>query len=148
MKIGMASDHGGFLLKRFLVQVVEGLGHEVEDMGTTSEDPVDYPLLIAELAARVGAGEIPRGIVLCGSGIGASIVANKARGVRCALCHDPLSAELSRRHNDSNMLAMGGRLIGPEMAKRIVEVWLQTSFEGGRHERRVRQIHRTEELTP
>jgi len=145
MKIGIASDHGGFSLKPFLVKFLEGLGYEVEDVGATSEDPVDYPPLIAGLARRVGTGEIPLGIVLCGSGIGASIVANKARGVRCALCHDPLSAELARRHNDANMLAMGGRLIGCEMAKRIVEVWLRTPFEGGRHARRVEQIHELEQ---
>ncbi|MCU0612739.1 MAG: ribose 5-phosphate isomerase B, partial [Candidatus Eisenbacteria bacterium] len=140
MRIGIASDHGGFALKSFLVDVLAGWGYQVEDAGVASDVPVDYPPIIAALAARVGKGEIPRGIVLCGSGIGASIVANKIRGVRCALCHDPLSAELSRRHNDANMLALGGRLVGSEMARRVVEVWLRTEFEGERHLRRIRQI--------
>ncbi len=144
MTIGLASDHAGFALKSLLVHAVAQMGHRVFDGGTNSEDPVDYPPIVAAVARRVASGELDRAIVVCGSGIGASIVANKIRGVRCALCHDPLSAELARLHNDANVLALGGRLIGPEMARRIVRVWVETSFEGGRHERRLLQIEEIE----
>lgn len=148
MRVGIAADHGGFPLKQVLAGHLRKMGHEVEDFGTMSAEPVDYPPVIARLASSVGTGEIARGIAICGSGIGASIVANKTRGVRCALCHEPLSAELSRRHNDANMLALGGRLIGADMAMRIVEAWLSTEFEGERHARRVGQIDDMERRGP
>lgn len=144
MTVGIASDHAGFPLKEILVEFVRSLGHHVLDMGTHSPAPVDYPLLIAPLARRVAEGHLDRGIALCGSDIGASIVANKVPGVRCALCHEPLSASLARRHNDANVLAMGARLVGPEMAKEVVRVWLATEFEGGRHQARLRQVHELE----
>ncbi|HXF81351.1 MAG TPA: ribose-5-phosphate isomerase [bacterium] len=140
MRIAMASDHAGFRLKEELKPLLRELGHEVRDFGTHSEDPVDYPDLIVPAAEAVARGECERGIVLGGSGNGEAIVANKVRGVRCALCHDVTTARLARAHNDSNVLALGQRIVGSEVAKDIVRSWLETSFEGGRHARRVAKI--------
>jgi ribose 5-phosphate isomerase B len=140
MKIAVASDHAGFEYKSRVVAMLRELGHEVRDFGTDSAEPVDYPLLIRPAAAAVARGDVERGIVLGGSGNGEAMVANKVRGVRCALCWNVESARLSRRHNDANVLSLGQRLISLEAALDIVRVWLVTPFEGGRHARRVKEI--------
>lgn len=140
MKIAVASDHAGYRLKEELKMLLRELGHEVRDFGTHSEDPVDYPDFIVLAAEAVGRVEFDRGIVLGGSGNGEAIVANKVPGIRCALCHDATTARLARAHNDANMLAVGQRIVGSEVARDIVRVWLDTPFDGGRHQRRVDKI--------
>ena len=141
MKIAVACDHGGIVLKQVLLRYLNENGYEVEDYGTDSCDSCDYPDYALPCAQAVARGEAQRGIVLCGTGIGVSITANKVKGIRCALCSDPLSARLTREHNDSNMLAMGQRIIGSELAKEIVHVWLSTPFsEGERHKKRIAKI--------
>ena len=140
MKIAMGSDHGGFALKQHLKTYLETKGCLVEDCGTDSTQSCDYPDFGRLAAEAVASGRCERGIVICTTGIGISISANKVRGIRCALCSEPLSAEMTRRHNDANMLAMGGGLIGNNMADRIVDAFLNTPFEGGRHQRRVDKI--------
>ena len=140
MKLAICSDHGGYELKLKLIPYIEELGHEVFDMGCYGPSSVDYPDYAFPMARSVASGEYERGIAICGTGIGVSICCNKVAGIRCALCGDVLSAELTRRHNDSNVLAMGGRIIGVETAKAITRVWLSTDFEGGRHEARVEKI--------
>lgn len=140
MRIAMGSDHAGFLLKEDVKAFLSDEGHEVTDFGTDSELPVDYPVFIAAAAHAVGNGECERGIVIGGSGQGEQIAANKVHGVRAALCHDLFLAELSRRHNDANVLSMGGRVVAKEYAREIVRVWLATGFDGGRHVPRLEQI--------
>ncbi len=140
MKISIASDHGAYALKEHLKPYLENLGHEVVDFGTNSTASCNYPEFIAPAARAVAAGECERGIVLCTTGIGASIVANKVRGVRCALAQDVWSAEMTRRHNDTNVLALGAGIVGVNVAEQIVKTWLSTEFEGGRHQTRVDQI--------
>ena len=140
MKIAIASDHGGYEYKQLLIPFIKEMGHEVTDMGCDGPESVDYPDFGIACAQAVVQGKADRGIVICGTGIGISIAANKVRGIRCALCTDPLMARLSRQHNNANMLAMGGRIIGIEMAKEIASVWLNTEFAGGRHQRRVDKI--------
>ena len=140
MKIAMGSDHGGFALKQHLKTYLENKGRLVEDCGTDSTQSCDYPDFGRLAAEAVASGRCERGIVICTTGIGISISANKVRGIRCALCSEPLSAEMTRRHNDANMLALGGGMIGPNMAERIVDVFLSTAFEGGRHQRRVDKV--------
>jgi ribose 5-phosphate isomerase B len=140
MKFIIGSDHAGYALKEQVKAVLEKLGYAVEDVGCHSDESVDYPQPGKKVAARVASGEFPRGCLICGSGLGMSMIANRFRGVRAALCNDLYSAILSRRHNNANVLVMGGRLIGPELAKEIVTAWLATPFEGGRHERRVAQL--------
>lgn len=140
MKIAIASDHGGYELKQHIMALLTELGHEYTDFGCYSTDSMDYPDVAFPAAEAVARNEYERGILICGTGIGVSICANKVRGVRCALCGDVLSAELTRQHNDSNVLAMGGRIIGVETAKAIVKTWLGTEFLGGRHARRVAKI--------
>ena len=140
MKIAMGSDHGGFALKQHLKTYLENKGCLVEDCGTDSTQSCDYPDFGRWAAEAVASGRCERGIVICTTGIGISISANKVRGIRCALCSEPLSAEMTRRHNDANMLALGGGMIGPNMAERIVDVFLSTAFEGGRHQRRVDKV--------
>jgi ribose 5-phosphate isomerase B len=140
MRIAMGSDHAGFPLKEDVKAFLGELGHEVLDYGTDSERPVDYPAFIAAAAHAVGNGECERAIVMGGSGQGEQIAANKVHGVRAALCHDLFLAELSRRHNDANVLSMGGRVVAPAYAREIVRVWLATGFEGGRHVPRLEQI--------
>src|SRR6184192_3251060 len=140
MKIALASDHAGFDYKEQIKKLLLTEGHEVRDFGTTSNDRVDYPKFIRPAAEAVARGECDRGVVLGGSGNGEAIVANKVRGVRCALCWNLESARLSRQHNNANVLSLGQRLITLEMALEIVKVWLVTPFEGGRHEERIRQI--------
>jgi len=140
MKFIIGSDHGGYALKEQVRGILESLGYAVEDVGCHGEDSVDYPRFGKEVAARVASGEFPRGCLICGSGVGMSIMANRFQGVRAALCNDLYTAILSRRHNNANILVMGGRLIGSELAKEIVTTWLRTPFEAGRHERRVAQL--------
>ena len=140
MRIAIGSDHAGYPLKRHLVQTLERLGHEVADHGTDSEESVDYPPICAGVGRAVVSGGADRGIVLGGSGQGEQIAANKVPGVRAALCHDLYTARLSREHNDANVLAMGGRIVATGLADEIVELWLATAFEGGRHQRRLDQV--------
>lgn len=137
-KIGIVSDHGGFELKEFLRQAF--CQQELIDYGTKSEDSVDYPPLIQLACSSLITGDIDGLIALCGTGIGASIAANKITGIRAALCHDEFTAEMSRKHNDANVLVLGGRLLGKDLAVRIVKKWLTSEFEGGRHARRVSQL--------
>ena len=140
MRIAVGSDHAGYSLKEDVKAFLGELGHEVVDYGTDSDQPVDYPAFIAAAAHAVGNGECERAIVVGGSGQGEQIAANKVRGVRAALCHDLFLAELSRMHNDANVLSMGGRVVAPAYAREIVRVWLDTGFEGGRHVARLEQI--------
>jgi ribose 5-phosphate isomerase B len=141
MKIALGTDHAGFQYKEKVKQLLTSLGHEVKDFGTFSEDPVDYPLFIRPAAEAVARGECERGFVFGGSGNGEAMVANKVHGVRCALCWNEEVARLSRQHNDANVLSLGQRVIPEEMAMKIVRTWLETAFEGGRHERRVAQLN-------
>lgn len=140
MKIALGSDHAGLDYKERIRALLESLGHEVRDFGTGSTEPVDYPVFIRPAAEAVARGECERGIVLGGSGNGEAIVANKVRGVRCALCWSLDTARWAREHNDANVLALGQRTIPVELALEIVRVWLTTEFTGGRHARRVAQI--------
>jgi ribose 5-phosphate isomerase B len=141
MRIAIGSDHAGFALKQHLVGYLRARGHTVDDQGTDSENPVDYPPICAEVGRTIAAGDADRGIVLGGSGQGEQIAANKVRGVRAALCHDLYLARMSRAHNDANVLAMGARVVSAALAEEIVSEWLDTAFEGGRHQRRIDQIH-------
>ena len=140
MRIAFGSDHAGFLLKEHVRSFVETLGHETIDLGTNSEEPVDYPLYCANAARAVVNGEAERGMVFGGSGQGEQLAANKVRGARAALCNDLYTARLSRAHNDANVLAMGGRIVAFGLAEEIVTLWLETEFDGGRHARRLEQI--------
>lgn len=137
MKISLASDHGAYELKERLKAHMAEQGHEVLDQGTYGPESCDYPDFGRAAARLVSDGTCDRGVVLCTTGIGMSMVANKVEGVRCALCHEPLSAEMTRRHNDANVLAVGAGMVGPELARRILDVFLTTPFDGGRHQRRV-----------
>ena len=141
MTISLGSDHAGFKLKEHVKALLVDLGHQVNDVGTSSEEPVDYPLFIRPAAELVARGECERGIVFGGSGNGEAMVANKVHGVRCALCWNVESAQLSRQHNDANVLSLGERLIPPDLALEIVRIWLRTEFEGGRHVRRVEMLN-------
>jgi ribose 5-phosphate isomerase B len=138
--IAIAADHGGFDLKSILVPELRGLGYEVLDLGTMSHDSVDYPDLAATLAGAIAEGRATRGVLICGTGIGMSIAANRHRAVRAALVHDATSARLARQHNDANVLVLGGRMLGAEVAKDCVKTFFATEFEGGRHARRVAKM--------
>ena len=140
MRIALAADHAGYLLKDELVQWLRDAGHEVTDLGTNGPESVDYPQFGEKLANEIASGRAERGIAICGSGIGISIAVNRNQACRCARVDEPLSAALSREHNDSNVVAFGARLIGSDMAKDIVLAFLNTSFAGGRHQRRVDQL--------
>ena len=137
MKIALGCDHGGYELKCDIIQLLEKLGHTYEDFGCYSTESCDYPAFGEAAARAVASGDCDRGIVICTTGIGISIAANKVKGIRCAHCADSLEAELTRRHNDANMLAIGAGFTGKRLAERMVEVFLSTEFEGGRHARRV-----------
>ncbi|MCT4778020.1 MULTISPECIES: ribose 5-phosphate isomerase B [Exiguobacterium] len=137
MKIAIGADHGGFNLKKEIVGLLEELGHEYKDFGTHSADSIDYPDVAIPVAEAVAAGEFDRGILICGTGIGIGIAANKVKGIRAALVHDSFSAKATRQHNDSNIMTMGERVIGPGLALDLVATWLDTDFEGGRHSNRV-----------
>ena len=146
MKIAVACDHGALNLKKAVIAYVESLGHEVVDFGTHTKDSCDYPDYAAPAAEAVASGACERGIVVCSSGIGVSIVANKVPGVRCAHCHDTYCAKYTRLHNDANMIAMGEKVVGEGLMQEIVSLFLNTPFEGGeRHERRVAKIKALEE---
>ena len=138
--IALGSDHGGLALKQHVMAWLDDHGLAYKDYGCYTSESCDYPDFGRAAAEAVASGECDRGIVICTTGIGISIAANKVKGIRCALCSEPLSAEMTRRHNDANMLAMGGGLIGNNMADRIVEVFFNTEFEGGRHQRRVNKL--------
>lgn len=141
MKIALACDHGAFEYKEIVKEMLTKEGHEVEDFGCHGSDSVDYPDYAGPAAQSVADGKNDRGIVICGTGIGVSIAANKIKGIRCALCGDPVSAQLTREHNDSNVLAMGQRIIGEELMKEIVRVWIHTEFSHDeRHQRRIDKV--------
>jgi ribose 5-phosphate isomerase B len=144
MQIGLACDHGGFELKEELKVYLRSIHVEPIDMGTFAEDSVDYPDFGILIAEKVSRGELERGILICGTGIGMSIIANKFPGVRAALVNDLYSSRCSREHNDSNILVMGGRIVGKDLAKEIVKVWLETPFTGGRHKKRLEKIEALE----
>lgn len=138
--IAIACDHAALELKAEVIKIFEERGLEYEDFGTYTSDSCHYPIYGARAAHAVASGKCDRGILICGTGIGMSLVANKVKGIRCALCSDSYSAKMTRAHNDSNMLAMGARVIGVEVAKEIVTAWLDTPFEGGRHQTRIDMI--------
>jgi len=140
MKLAIGSDHAGFRYKERIVALLRARGHEVVDFGTDSPEPVDYPRFVRPVAEAVARGDVERGVVLGGSGNGEAMVANRVRGVRCALCWNVESARLGRAHNDANVLALGERMIAPDDLEPILDAWLTTPFEGGRHVRRIRQI--------
>jgi len=143
--IAIGSDHGGYALKEQIKKHLDELGLAYRDYGTDSEASCDYPIYGEAVARAVAGGEAERGIVICGTGIGISIAANKVRGIRAAVCGDCYSAEMTRRHNDANVLCMGARVVGEGLAMKIVDVFLETPFEGGRHARRVAKIHEIED---
>jgi ribose 5-phosphate isomerase B len=140
MRVAIASDHGGINIREEIKQLMDEMGIEYEDFGCDCETSVDYPDYALPVAEKVARGEFDRGILICGTGIGMSIAANKVKGIRCALVHDVYSAKLTRQHNDSNMIAMGERVIGPGLAREIAKAWLGEEFEGGRHADRIDKI--------
>jgi ribose 5-phosphate isomerase B len=145
MRIAIASDHAGYPLKEELKRLLRDLQHEVRDFGTHSAEQVDYPDFIVPAAEAVASGQCDRGIVVGGSGNGEAIAANKVPGVRCALCWECYTARLAREHNDANVLSLGARVIGPDVAREVVRAWLDASFEGGRHQARIDKIRAVEE---
>jgi ribose 5-phosphate isomerase B len=146
MRVAIGADHAGFGLKEHLKQTLQRLGHAVDDRGTHTEEPVDYPPICIDVATQVADGRVDRGIVLGGSGQGEQIAANKVAGIRAALCNDLYTARLSRQHNDANVLSMGGRIVAFGLADEILALWLETAFEGGRHQRRIDQIAEAERM--
>ena len=146
--IAIACDHAALDMKKEIEDLLMARGLEYKDFGTNTTDSCHYPVYGARAARAVASGECDRGIVICGTGIGISLAANKVKGIRCALCSDPYSAKMTRAHNDANMLALGARVIGVELAKQIVDVWLDTPFEGGRHQTRVDMITAIENGEP
>ena len=147
MRVAIGSDHRGYDVKRRIISVLEQLGHEILDLGPAGRDSVDYPDFAFQVAKAVSERRADRGILVCGTGIGMCIAANKVHGVRAAPCHDSITAEMSRRHNDANVLCLSADLLGEELIDRMVRIWLTTEFEGGRHARRVEKIQRYEEGT-
>ena len=142
MKTGIASDHGGFRLKEAIIRHFKEI--QFDDIGTHTEESCDYPDIVETLCRKIQGKELDQGIVVCGTGIGVSMAANKMKGIRAALCCNEFMAEMSKRHNDANVLALGGRVLGDDLAIKIIERWLSSSFEGGRHQRRVDKIHKLE----
>ena len=140
MRIAIGSDHRGVAARKRLIGLLERLGHEVTDCGSEGDAPVDYPDIASDVARRVSGGGVERGILLCCTGVGMAIAANKVPGVRAATCHDEVTAEMSRRHNDLNVLCLSAEMLGPEVQDKIIRTWLATPFEGGRHARRVAKI--------
>jgi ribose 5-phosphate isomerase B len=140
MKIAIGADHGGFRMKEMLKKFIIGLGHEVEDVGCYSEESVDYPSYAKNVSRMVEEGSHAAGILVCGTGIGMSLVANRSPAIRAALCHDEYTARLSREHNNANILCLGARVIGDGLAQEMVKTWLNTEFAGGRHQRRIDQF--------
>jgi len=147
MKVAIASDHRGYHLKEKVIALLKSRGHEVIDDGPASDTSVDYPDFAALVAKKVSSGEVERGILICGTGIGMAISANKFPGVRAAACTDEVTAELSRRHNDLNVLCLSGDLLSSRSIERLVDIWMKTDFEGGRHQRRVEKIRDLEKGT-
>ncbi|WP_251551775.1 ribose 5-phosphate isomerase B [Neobacillus muris] len=145
MKVALASDHGGVNIRKEIASLMDELNIEYVDFGCDCTTSVDYPDYALPVAEKVASGEFDRGILICGTGIGMTIAANKVKGIRCALCHDTFSAKMTRAHNDSNILAMGERVIGPGLAREIAQIWLTEEFEGGRHANRVGKISDYEE---
>jgi ribose 5-phosphate isomerase B len=145
MKIAIGSDHAGFGLKEDVLELLKGLNHDIVDCGTYNTESVDYPDFGEKVSKMVSAGEVERGILICGTGLGMSMVANKFPHVRAALCNDLFSAKMSRLHNDANVLVLGGRIIGKDLAAEIVRTWMSTAFEGDRHMRRLNKIKKIEE---
>jgi ribose 5-phosphate isomerase B len=148
MKIAVGSDHRGLGVKQRIVPLLQQLGHDVSDLGPEGSGSVDYPDYALQVAEAVGQGRVERGILICGTGIGMCIAANKVRGARAAPCHDSITAELSRRHNDSNILCLSADLLGEELIERMIRIWLDTPFDGGRHARRVEKIMKYESESP
>jgi ribose 5-phosphate isomerase B len=144
MKIAIGSDHRGYEVKKRIIPVLRQLEHDVLDVGTNGRESVDYPDFAFQVGLAVSSGKADRGILICGTSIGMCISANKVKGVRAAPCHDSITAEMSRRHNDANVLCLSADLLGEELIDRMVRIWLQTEFEGGRHARRVEKITRFE----
>jgi ribose 5-phosphate isomerase B len=140
MRIAVGSDHRGFEVKQQLLELLPALGHEAIDEGTNSQESVDYPDYAARVSRLVVAGQVDRGILICGTGIGMSIAANRHRDIRAALCHEAYTARMSREHNNANVLCLGGRVLGPEIALDIVGTWVETEFAGGRHQRRLDKL--------
>ncbi len=140
MKIAVGSDHGGFEFKEMIISFLKEIGQQVEDVGCYSTESVDYPDFADKVCARVQSGECERGILICGTGIGMSIAANRHRDIRAALCHEAYTARMSREHNNANVLCMGGRVLGPEIALDVVGTWVETAFAGGRHQRRLDKL--------
>lgn len=140
MKIAIASDHRGVHVKQKILRQLTDLGHEPIDLGPTTADRVDYPDYAAKVASAVAGHQVDRGILICGTGIGMSIAANRYPGVRAALCHDDLTAEMSRRHNDANVMCLSADLLGEQLVNRMVDIWIKTDFEGGRHQERLQRI--------
>ena len=140
LKIAIGSDHGGFEYKASIIKHLKEKGYEIEDMGTYTPESCDYPIIAKKVAHSVASGDFSKGILVCGTGIGMSMTANKVKGIRAAVCGDTLSARATRAHNNSNILCLGQRVIGEGLALDIVDIWLTTRFEGGRHERRVNMI--------
>jgi ribose 5-phosphate isomerase B len=145
MRIALGSDHRGFNVKQKIADLLRRFQHEVVDVGAFNQEHVDYPDVAAVVGSKVSSGEVDRGILICGTGIGMCIVANKFSGVRAAPCHDDVTAEMSRRHNDLNVLCLSADLLGEKLIDRMVEIWLNTEFEGGRHARRVEKIANLEQ---
>jgi ribose 5-phosphate isomerase B len=144
MRIGVGNDHSALELKAELVAFMQEMGHEVVDFGTNSTESCDYPVYGEKVARAVVAGEVDKGVLICGTGLGISLAANKVDGIRAAVCSEPFTAKMSRAHNDCNILSLGARVVGSELAKMIVETWLTTEFEGGRHQKRVDLISEIE----
>jgi ribose 5-phosphate isomerase B len=145
MRIGIANDHSGIEMKQEITAFLQERGHEVVNFGTDKNESCDYPIYGEKVGRAVAAGEVDRGILICGTGLGISLAANKVHGVRAVVCSEPCTARLSRQHNDANVLAFGARIVGLELAKMIVETWLAAEFEGGRHKRRVDMIMEIED---
>ena len=144
MKIAIASDHSGVELKLEIIEYLKELGHEVSDFGTNSKESVDYPIYGKKVADEVAKGKYDGGVLICGTGIGISLAANKVKGIRAAVCSEPYSAKLSKMHNNSNIIAFGARVVGVDLAKMIVKEWTEAKFEGGRHSKRVDLISKIE----
>lgn len=145
MKLAIGCDHAAVDLKQEIILHLQNRGIEVEDFGTYTKDSCDYPIYAEKVANEVVSGRADRGILICGTGVGISIAANKVKGIRCVVCSEPYSAKLSKMHNNTNVLAFGARVVGPDLAKMIVDAWLDAEYEGGRHQRRVDLIHAIEE---
>ncbi|WP_295156763.1 ribose 5-phosphate isomerase B [uncultured Brachyspira sp.] len=144
MKIAIGGDHSAVELKKEIVKYLEELGHEVKDFGTYTSESVDYPIYGKKVADEIASGRYERGVLICGTGIGISLAANKVKGIRAAVCSEPYSAKVSKLHNNSNIIAFGSRVVGTELAKMIVKEWLDTEFEGGRHTKRIDLITKIE----